>query len=433
MVTTMREFFVRTPLRRAGTALAVAGVIIAAAIAARIPMFDFKSGDYLWCLKKWYDYIAGHGGFLAVRDNFSTHTFSNYNAPYLYLMAGLTYLPVPSLAGIKIVSVAFDLLLAFFAYRIVKLRYPGSWQAVLAATIVLFLPTVATNSALWGQADGIYTAFAVGGVYFLLRDRPWLACTFFGLALAFKLQAVFIFPALLALALARRLPWRTLLAVPAVYVLLDVPLLLAGASWEKLLTVYSQQTEAYKRLTLNAPSAYQWINPVKEQVDAVRSAGVLVAGAVVILLVAILAFRRVDLNSTRIVLLATTSVILVPFLLPAMHERYFYMVDVLSVIAAFYLPARLWYLPIAVQTASFFSYLQYLLKTGSPLDLRHMAGVMGAALLAVLWVTFLEFRRDPSEPTPGGVPQPTDPAPDDLETGAEVPAPTAAAGRVAGG
>ncbi|GAA4573150.1 hypothetical protein GCM10023193_66230 [Planotetraspora kaengkrachanensis] len=360
-------------------------------------MFDFQSADYIVHLKRWYDYIYHHGGFSAIADGFGSHGFSDYNAPYLYLMAALTHLPIGALTGIKLISVAFDLLLAFFSYRIVKLRHPDSWQPFVAGAVVLFLPTVAMNSALWGQSDSIYTAFALGGVYFLIRDRPWWACAFFGLALAFKLQAVFILPLLLVLALLKRLPWRTLTAVPAVYLALDMPALLLGASPERLLTVYSRQTETYQQLTLNAPSLYQWVTP-GAYADVLRTSGILLTGVVVIALTAAIVVKRVEPTPLRIVLMATTSAILLPFLLPSMHERYFYLADVLTVIAAFYLPRRLWSIPIAVQTSSFLAYLPFLgvsLVRGDvvPLEFKLLAALMALALAAVLWAAFAEFRK----------------------------------------
>jgi Gpi18-like mannosyltransferase len=125
----------------------------------------------------------------------------------------------PSRTILRIISVVFDLVLAYFTYRIVALRHTGTWLPSLAAIIVLFLPTVATNSGMWGQADSFYAALGLGGVSFLVLRRPWLASVFFGLSLAFKLQAVFLFPLLLVLALKKWLPWRALLAIPGVVLL----------------------------------------------------------------------------------------------------------------------------------------------------------------------------------------------------------------------
>jgi Gpi18-like mannosyltransferase len=52
----------------------------------------------------------------------------------------------------------------------------------------------------------------------------------------------------------------------------------------------------------------------------------------------------------------------IPFLLPEMHERYFYLADVISVVYAFYAP-RHFYVPILVQLCSLLSYAPYLLNT----------------------------------------------------------------------
>ena len=183
-------------------ALVVAAGIVLLALAMRLVLFPFQSGDYRMFLAQWYDLIDANGGFSALR-----YQIGNYNVPYLYLIALLTYLPVPALAGIKAISVLFDLLLVLFVYKLVALRYPGTWKPFLAAAVVSLLPTVVVNSAMWAQCDSIYAAFGLGGLYYAVRSKPWLACVFFGLALSFKLQIVFLFPVLLVLVLLRKMPW----------------------------------------------------------------------------------------------------------------------------------------------------------------------------------------------------------------------------------
>ncbi|HEX3815004.1 MAG TPA: hypothetical protein VHX59_19395 [Mycobacteriales bacterium] len=343
-------------------AVAVAAIVVVA-IMVRAQFFDFRSGDYTAYVGQWYSYIAAHGGFHALKDN-----FANYNVPYLYLLAILTYTPVSALLGVKLISVAFDLVLAFFVYRIVGLRHPATWWPVVAGAVVLLLPTVVLNSSMWGQADSIYSSFGIGGLYFLLRRRPWLAMLFFGLAFAFKLQIVFIFPLLLLLALRRYIPWRVLPVIPAVYVVLDLPAILLGASPHDLLTVYSGQTETYSQLTLNAPNVYQYLGDGGD-VHLLRDVGIVVTGVLLLALMVPVVVRRLALTPTRIVLAATVSVVVVPYFLPSMHERYFYLADALVVISAFYVPRRLWPLPILEQFASLFSYLPFLLmSTGGGRD-----------------------------------------------------------------
>ncbi|GAA4552014.1 hypothetical protein GCM10023192_80780 [Amycolatopsis samaneae] len=404
------------------------------AVAARVALFDHESFDYKVFFKNWYEFISAHGGFSALK-----YRFSDYNVPYLYLITILTYLPIPALAGVKIISVLFDLVLAYFTYRIVALRHPGGRLPPLAALIVLFLPTVATNSGMWGQADSLYAAFGLGGVYFALRRRPWLSAVFFGLSLAFKLQAVFLFPLLLVLLLKRWLPWRVLPVVPGVVLLLDVPALLAGAPLGQLLSVYVQQTSSYPELSLRAPSIYQFF-PASADAAVIRPIGVAVTGLVVLGLCLGVLLSRVRLTTTKIVLMGAASALLVPFLLPSMHERYFYLAEVLTVIAAFHLPRRLWYVPVLVQVASFLAYLEVLVPAMGPrspgggpgviiggpppdgsvfplpggrpppgamtdlmsnlyaptLEFRLLAALMAVAVVSVLWTTIREFRRDPA-------------------------------------
>lgn len=280
------------PDRADSTVLVLAAVTaVASALLVRFLLLEYESPDWYRFLGPWYRYITEQGGFHALGNA----DFSDYNVPYLYLMAALTYLPVPAMEGVKCLSILFDLALAHYTYRIVALRWPHRpRRALAAAVVVLFLPTVVTNSGWWAQSDAVFTTFLVAGVYHLLRDRPWWTCSFFGIALAFKLQAVFLFPLLLVAVLARRIPWRSLLAVPAVYLALDVPAILLGSDPWQLLTVYVRQTGTYRDLTLNAPTVYQFVSVPYGEEDPVRRAGVLVAGLLVLALIwpAVRAVRR---------------------------------------------------------------------------------------------------------------------------------------------
>ncbi|MFF0159040.1 glycosyltransferase 87 family protein [Streptomyces sp. NPDC005263] len=385
------------------------------ALSVRAFLMPGESLDYLTFLGPWYRHIASHGGFHALADP----GFSDYNVPYLYLLSALTYLPLPALAGIKWISILFDLALAYYVFRIVsRLRPTQPWAAFGAAAVVLFLPTVVTNSGWWGQCDVLYTAFLVGGIHYVLSHRPWWACTFFGIALAFKFQAVFLFPFLLVLVLVGRVPWRSLLAVPAAYLVLDVPALMLGADPWRLLTVYARQTDTYRLLSVNAPSVYEFVSAPGDT-SVVRGVGVVIAGTLVSLLtgLTVWSLRRgrrdvpdsgpgvPGLTDTRIVLLAACSSIVVPFLLPSMHERYFYVADVLTVLAAFALPRQLWYVPVLVQIASFGSYLKCNSADLAPyLSMPAHSALMLLALVALVRTTGHELLRGPRSASYGRAP-----------------------------
>ncbi len=217
----------------ASSALAILFLL---AIALRVSLYHIVTSDYTVFLSQWYDFIQTHGGFAALRYN-----FSNYNPPYLYLLALVTYLPIPKLVAIKSLSVVFDGVLGLFTYLILSLKYRRSYAAILGALVVLFAPTIVINSSAWGQSDAIYTAFCLGSLYFLLKERPAWACVFFGLAISFKLQAIFFLPVLLIVLLKRKLPIKYLVLIPAVFLLMLAPAFFAGRDAWSLLTIYAGQ------------------------------------------------------------------------------------------------------------------------------------------------------------------------------------------------
>lgn len=372
-------------------------VAVLAAFAARFVFVNEVTSDYRVFLSPWYDALAAGGGFRAVGRE-----IGNYNPPYLYLLAATTYLPIPKIAAIKLVSMVFDVVLAAFAGLIVRRRF-GAWVSVLAFVVVLFAPTVLLNSGYWGQCDSIYAAFCLGSLYFLLRGQAWWACVFFGLALSFKLQAVFLLPALLiVLVVNRRLP--ALLAAPVTFVVMLLPAALAGRSWRSLLMVYPDQVTSggggaggfgrgggtggfgggttgssggLGTWTQNAPTMFQWVGGSV----AWLVFGLVVAAGLIIGL-GLLARRNRRLTEPQIVVLVTATVLAVPFFLPQMHERYFYLADVMTIVASFYL-RRFWPVAVAVSAGSLLAYAPFLWRT-TPVPLPLVAFLELLAVIATL-------------------------------------------------
>lgn len=389
----------RVPPAIVGVVLAVAVVV---AFVVRFAFVNEVNSDYRVFLSPWYDALAAGGGFRAVGQE-----IGNYNPPYLYLLAAMTYLPIPKIAAIKLVSMVFDVVLATFAGLIVRRRF-GVWVCVLAFGVVLFAPTVILNSGYWGQCDSVYAAFCLGSLYFLLRRRPWWACVFFGLALSFKLQAIFFLPVLLIVLVVNRQRLLALLAVPATFVALLLPAALAGRSWRSLLMVYPDQvtgggvgagTGGFGRdggggtvfgggaangsssglgtWTQNGPTMFQWVGgstgwPVFG----------LVAAAALTVGLGLLAWRSRPLTEPQIVVLATAAVLAVPFFLPQMHERYFYLADVMTIVTAFYL-RRFWPVAVAVSASSLLAYAPFLWRI-TPVPLPLVSFLEFLAVLATL-------------------------------------------------
>ncbi len=358
--------------------------IMAVAVLLRIAGFG-DTGYDMGIFSDWYRALLVNGRWHAL-----SLPIGNYNAPFLYLLDGATFLPFSPPTNIKLVFVAFDVLLVYFVYRMVALRYRTWHVPFLAAAVVALLPTVVMNASAWGQADSMWASFAVGSVYYLLRRRHWPACVFAGVALAIKPQAIVLLALLLLLALAGRLPWRATLAVPLVYLVLDLPAMLAGRSPRELLLLYSRQT-SMPYLTFNAPSVYQFLpgsgadgglSDADEHLVANLARLSTVAAVLIVCFAAVAG--RLRLGRARVLLAGSLFALLIPFLLPAMHERYFYLADILTVVVAFYRP-NLWYVPVLVQTSSALSYVPYMFRPPPEklVDFRILTTLMLAAILAL--------------------------------------------------
>ena len=403
------------------------------AVAARWTFVDLESIDYVAFLSRWWAYIGQHGHLAALKDG----SFSNYNTPYLVLLALATYLPVRAIAAIKAISIAFDILLAITASRLVVAVRPRSqWLPFVAFTAVCLLPTAVMNSGVWAQCDSIYATFCLASLVSLVRGRPWRASAWFGLAFAFKMQSLFLLPVLVGVLLVNRLRLRTLAAAPVTFLACLVPALLAGRSLWSQLGVYSAQiadpsgagnssgggasggempggpgtpgipggpggpsggmpatSPAATTLTHNAPTPYAWL----PSSSLLLYAGLAVTALVIIGFGVWLLRRKKPLSPAEIVLVAATAALLIPLLLPHMHDRYFYLAEVLLVVACtvdwkFVIPA------LGIQVASISTYLNFL--RGTPLmPLGVAAGVASIAGMAAAVLLVRSLRA----PTPAEV------------------------------
>jgi Gpi18-like mannosyltransferase len=330
-------------------AFAVLGIVLAVAI--RYSLVDFKSFDFLKYSRVWYNTIRSEG-FSAFGRN-----FSNYTPPYLYLLYLIArFFPdISEVIATKLPSMAADFITAGFAYRIVRLKYANSFLPLLAAFAVLFAPTVVINSAFWGQTDALYTCLLVATLYFLITRNLTLAMIMFGLSLSFKAQAIFMSPLLFALLLKREIPWKYYLLIPVVIFLTLVPSWMAGRSLLDLLSIYPAQTDTYKQLSMNAPSIFKLIPDSGDFYMYFYHAALASAAAVGIFYSLIVARSRAKMTPSILLELGLISVLMIPFILPKMHERYFYPADVISTLFAFYYPGY-FFVPILMSAISFFSY-----------------------------------------------------------------------------
>jgi len=356
--------------------IVVVGVGLAAAI--RYSMLDFKSIDFLQYTKGWYNALKA-GGFSAFSQN-----FSNYNVPYLYLLYLVIRISpdLPAVIATKVPSMVADFAMAWLVFRIVRLKYADSPFPMFAAFAVLFAPTIALNSAFWGQADALYTTALVACIYFLLIRQEALAIIMFGVSLAFKVQGVFLSPLLLALAMRREVRWRYLLLAPALMLLALIPAWMAGRSILDLLSIYPSQAGQYGQLSMHAPSIFSWMPDTGRFYDYFYPAGLLAAAAVALWFAILIYKSKIKITPSLLIELATISVMLMPFLLPKMHERYFYPADVFTILLAFYCP-RFFMVPIGMSIISYFTYQPTIFES-EPVSIAVLA--VGVLLLLIVLI-----------------------------------------------
>jgi Gpi18-like mannosyltransferase len=369
---------------------------IVAAVIIRLTMLNYVSGDYSTFLEPWYRTLQSQG-FAAFRS-----AFSNYSPFYLYILFALTKLApdLLPLYAIKLPSILADFFCAWLIQQIAAMKY-GTVSAIpwVGFFAVLFLPTVILNGSAWGQADSIYTATLLACLLLLLRKRPGLAMLVFGLTFAMKLQSIFFLPFLLAVWIRERYKWKSWLWIPFVYLLLIIPAWLAGRPWGELLTIYFSQVDFYSMLTLNAPTLYAWW-PVEPFVY-LYPAGLLLCGGVCLVYVIAARHSKIPLAAPLLMHLAMVTVLLVPFFMPKMHERYFFSADILSIAYALYFP-EFFIVPLLVCAASWISYLPFLFHIyliPLPLAALPMFCALLICVIRLLRALYPENKNKPSSPS----------------------------------
>lgn len=402
--------------------LAFVGAFAALAMLARVRMLDFTTADYNSFLKGWLE-IFREGGFAMLAQN-----VGDYNLIYQYILLLITKIPLHDLYLIKLVTVAFDYALALVMMRAAG-RFGGERAKLPVLGLMLIYPTVLVDGACWGQCDSVYVFFIVLSLYLLATDRPMRSAAALAVAFAFKLQTIFFFPVVLLGLLHKKYRLRDALVFLAAYVVTMIPALLAGKPFMEALMVYANQSmgQYYDRLTYGAPNLYmlfpmmdfstgqpfKWmryipgldalgVNPyLNPDVYPDLQHAALYACVILVLLAVIywLAHWR-EITPDMMLDFAFFCAIFLPFVMPKMHERYFFLADVLAVLYAVRHERRR-YMPLLVAGASLTSYASYLMRQ-VPVDQRISALMMLAALVVVGHDLLARMRQNRAALAKGG-------------------------------
>jgi Gpi18-like mannosyltransferase len=342
-------------------------LVIATALGflCRAKFFGYASNDFNAFLKGWYTQFYDNG----IQATLGS-SIGDYTPAYMYFLAFISLFhfepsDIRVLYWIKGISVFFDLGSAVFAYLIArKISNHNKLIEAGAYTLAFFAPTVLWNSAMWGQCDSIFACFCLMTLYFYLTGHERTAWIMYGVAFSFKLQAIFILPALVYMMLKGKARFRFIIWVPLVYLLIAVPSLACGRSFKEIMGVYFNQTGEYNYLSCNAPSIFMFIGDSFSSADsavnyllpAATTFGLIILGTC---LFCLYAQKGADDSPERLVKIFYLFTLLAPFVLPKMHDRYFYLADAF---AAVYFAAnpKKFYIPVLALIGSMAGYIRYL-------------------------------------------------------------------------
>ena len=322
----------------------------------RVFFIKYKSADYKLFLKPWF-YELKDGGGLKALANYP----GDYNAPYMTVLALLTYIKVNPLISIKCFSILFDYILAIlaglFVYDVKKDSKNRKTYFVVSFCLMLFSPTILLNGSLWAQCDVIYTTFLVLAFYLLYKDKNTMSFISLGLAFSFKLQFIFIIPVFIILYFRKKnFSILNFLIIPITNIVLCIPAIIAGKPILECLTVYLRQTSTYNSLTLNFPNIYEIFNG---NIDYLSKFGMMMVIILFILMFYFCIKKKIKFNLVKTILLAIWSIVICVFFLPCMHERYMFAADVFSILYFLLYGKKAIYM-IIINFISLLSYFRFL-------------------------------------------------------------------------
>ncbi|MCQ2519451.1 MAG: glycosyltransferase 87 family protein [Lachnospiraceae bacterium] len=369
-------------------------ILIAAFLAGaaiRLSVRNFVSEDAYNYLLEWYNEIKACGGLKAL-----DHQVGNYNVLYQTLIALFTYLPIPALFAYKGLSIVFDLLLACLAGFILYKETGKSTEAVVVFSLIWLSPVVFFNSSFWAQCDSIYTFFVVLSLYLLYKEKHILSFVVLGVALSFKLQAVFILPFFLFMYFyKKKFSILHFLITPAVMWVSTIPAIIAGRSIFTGFSLYFSQTDEYGCVIMNYPSflhtiAYDYMQNNYKYAKAIGM--VITVSVLAFWMIYVLwsqknkekeqmdLFKNPSLFISFSLLLTYTTV----FMLPAMHDRYGFLYEILAILYMFRNKKSI--IPcIALQIMSVCTYSNFLFHVGIGV---HILAVINFAVYAVYCYLF---------------------------------------------
>jgi len=330
-------------------------------IAMRWSCIPFVSEDLRKYLIPWFNELKAGGGLPALGKS-----IGNYNLAYLTLLALGTYLPLTAITVIKGLSIIFDYAAAGAAgYLLFVLIGPNPRKRLICCelyVLILLSPETILNSAIWGQCDAMYTTFCLLSLAFLIQRKMWLAFSLLGLALAFKLQAIFFLPLFIIVWLTdHTCKLRNFLLMPGVMIMVGLPAICLGHPPQDIFGIYGIQIGWMRAMTAGCPNLYTFAPKIEFGYFAPTA--ILLTLTLLGLAAALVLRTGRRMSVHEILLLAIWCSMVCVYFLPDMHERYLFPTDMLLLVLALYTSKwRDWLCFFVAAGVSILSYLPYLFQ-----------------------------------------------------------------------
>jgi hypothetical protein len=322
------------------------------AIVARAVCWFRRPPDMALFLEPWFDHIVHYGPVAAF-----AHPFSNYEPAYLYLLAlgSLAHGAFAPMTIIKIISVAGTVFLTFAFADLLK----AAGAKPRDALILPVLPSVVFNDALFAQCDALWAGSCAFALAAMIRGQMLRSMVWCGIAIGFKAQAAFIAPVIVGAMIGRRTPWWKW-PVPALAFLATlIPAWSQGWPAMKLLTVYLEQAK-WDQIPGRLGNPWMLGTIFAEQSAHSMFFIGYASAAAAAFVVAALAYRSAR-DPRQLILLSAIAGTALPFLLPKMLERYYFLGDVMTLALALTWKSREASVAVrAVQLASVLSMMTYI-------------------------------------------------------------------------
>ncbi len=364
--------------------------VLALGLFIRHSCWPLVVADLKYMNSAWYEALI-QGGIPAVLEESLQFTYSPLHL-YGWLVFAVLFPSADTIWILKMIAIGVEILLSAACFRVMVQLLRGKAKAFVrfvGFALLCIHPILILNGAGWGQTDATYALFSILAVLLMMKDRPALALSMLGIALAWKLQAIFLLPlfGMLYFCGQKKFSLLWFLLVPVLFVASGVPMMLVGESPLFALNVYLGQMDLYSEVTYNYPNLFAIMG------DAIGTnqlnnglfsrMGVVLCFASLGGMLVYLIHQNYTFNHQGMVLIGAWSVLCCVFFLPRMHERYGIVGEMLLLCYAVWLyrPRGFFYVMLSAFVIVS-AYAEYMFRY--PFFSLQIGGMLNLALLSLL-------------------------------------------------